>query len=222
MFAFFRQSALKAHVLSFSEMLKIYIDESGDLGTGGRYFVIGALCTENGKRIRNIIKKHCAKHGIDELKNFGMSFEHKQEIALKFKKEADHKFAYICVDKTKIQSPHLRADQNLLFNYAFSYLAQKLIANVTQDIRFVIDNRNQKVGSKNSLSEYIRIKAYTEWGFAYNIQTEYLDSKADRLIQAADFIAGNCYQHHHHNKRHIFNILKPEISIKSPNAQFGL
>ena len=211
----------KITMLSFCEMLKIYIDESGDLGTGGRYFVIGALCTEDGKRIRNIIKKYCAKHGIDELKNFGMSFVHKQEIALKFKKVADHKIAYVCVDKTKIQSPHLRADQNLLFNYAFSYLAQQLIANVTQDIRFVIDNRNQKVGSKNSLSEYIRIKAYTEWSFAYNIQTEYLDSKADRLIQAADFVAGNCYQHHHHNKSHIYNILKPEISIKFPNAQFG-
>ena len=73
-----------------------------------------------------------------------MSFVHKQEIALKFKKVTDHKIAYVCVDKTKIQSPHLRADQNLLFNYVFSYLAQQLIANVTQDIRFVIDNRNQK------------------------------------------------------------------------------
>jgi hypothetical protein len=119
-------------------MRKIYIDESGDLGTGGRYFVIGALCTEDGKRIRNIIKKHCAKNGIDELKNFG-----------------------------------------------------------------------------------IRIKAYTEWGFAHNIHTEYLDSKADRLIQAADFIAGNCYQRYHHNKSHIYNILKPDISIKFPNTQFG-
>ncbi len=202
-------------------MLKIYVDESGDLGRRGRYFVIGAFCTEDGKRIRNVIKKHCAKYGIEELKNFGMSFAHKQEIALKFSKLNDHKIAYVCVDKTKIQSTHLRDDQNLLFNYAFSYLAQKLIANEQQDIKIVIDNRNQKVGSKNSLGEYIRIKAYTEWGFAYNIQTEYLDSKADRLIQAADFVAGNCYQRYHHNKSHIYNILKPSISIKFPNSQFG-
>lgn len=202
-------------------MLKIYIDESGDLGAGGRYFVIGALCTEDGKRIRNIIKKYCAKQNLGEMKNFGMPFKDRQDIALKFKKEADHKIAYVCVDKTRIQSPHLRADQNLLFNYAFSYLAEQLISNEKQDIRLVIDNRNQKVGSKNSLGEYIRIKAYTEWGFAFNIYTEYLDSKADRLIQAADFVAGNCYQRYHKDKSHIYRILQPEISIKFPNSQFG-
>lgn len=202
-------------------MLKIYIDESGDLGAGGRYFVIGAFCTEDGKRIRNIIKKHCAKQNLGEMKNFGMSFEAKQDIALKFKKVTDHKIGYVCVDKTKIQSPHLRADQNLLFNYAFSFLAEKLLVHEKQDIRLIVDNRNQKVGSKNSLGEYIRIKAYTEWGFAHNIYTEYLDSKTDRLIQAADFVAGNCYQRYHRNKSHIYSILKPDISIKFPNSQFG-
>jgi hypothetical protein len=202
-------------------MLKIYVDESGDLGKRGRYFVIGAFCTEDGKRVRNTIKKYCAKQGTDELKNFGMSFVDRQEIAYKIKKESDHKIGYVCVDKTKIQSPHLRADQNLLFNYAFSYLAQQLISNEHQDIKIVVDNRNQKVGSKNSLGEYIKIKAYTEWGFAYNIQTEYLDSKDDRLIQAADFVAGNCYQRYHNNKSHIYSILRPSISIKFPNSQFG-
>lgn len=202
-------------------MLKIYVDESGDLGTRGRYFVIGALCTEEGKRIRNVIKKYCANNSVEELKNFGMPFIHKQDIAQKFRKTSDCKIAYLCVDKTKIESTHLRADQNLLFNYAFSYLAQRILMNEKQDVRIVIDNRNQKVGSKNSLGEYIRIKAYTEWGFMFDIQTEHLDSKADRLIQAADFIAGSCYQRYHHNKSHIYNILRPDISIKFPNSQFG-
>jgi hypothetical protein len=202
-------------------VLKIYVDESGDLGTGGRYFVIGAFCTEDGKRVRNIIKKHCAKYGLDELKNFGMLFLHREEIAHKFRKIDDHKMGYVCVDKTKIQSSHLRANQNLLFNYAFSYLAKELIKSEKQDVRFIVDNRNQKVGSRNSLGEYIRIKAYTEWGFTNDIQTEYLDSKADRLIQAADFVSGNCYQMYHNNRPHIYNILKPEISIKFPNTQFG-
>jgi len=202
-------------------MLKIYVDESGDLGTGGRYFAIGAFCTEDGKRVRNIIKKYCARNGLDELKNFGMSFRDRQDIAQKFKKETDHKIGYICVDKTKIASPHLRADQNLLFNYAFSHLAQQLIAPEDQDVRIFVDNRNQKVGSKNSMAEYIRIKAYTDWGFAHSIQVSYLDSKADRLIQAADFVSGNVYQRYHLGKAHIYNILKPDVAIKFPNAQFG-
>lgn len=202
-------------------MLKVYVDESGDLGTGGRYFVIGAFCTEDGKRVRNVIKKYCASQNVSELKNFGMSFEDRQDIAHKIKKKSDHKIGYVCVDKTKIQSSHLRADQNLLFNYTFSYLAQQLISAEKQDVRFVIDNRNQKVGSINSLGEYIRIKAYTEWGFAYNIQTEYFDSKADRLIQAADFVSGNCYQRYRSGKKHIYSILKPDVSVRFPNSQFG-
>lgn len=202
-------------------MLKIYVDESGDLGTGGRYLAIGAFCTEDGKRVRNIIKKYCAKNGFEELKNFGMPFMDKQELARKFKKEEDHRIGYICVDKTKIASPHLRSDQNLLFNYAFSYLAQQLVTPEAQDIRFFVDNRNQKVGSKNSMAEYIRIKAYTDWGFDYSIQVDYLDSKADRLIQAADFVSGNVYQRYNRNKLHVYSILNPDVSIKFPNAQFG-
>jgi len=202
-------------------MLKIYVDESGNLGSRGRYFVIGTFCTEDGKRVRNIIKKYCSRNGKDELKNYGMTFPDRQGIAQKFKKEDDHKIGYVCVDKTKIESSHLRADQNLLFNYAFSYLAQQIITPEQQDIRIFIDNRNQKVGSVNSLGEYIRIKAYTEWGFTYNIQTLYLDSRADRLIQAADFVSGNVYQRYQNNTSHIYNILNPDFSIRFPNAQFG-
>lgn len=113
------------------------------------------------------------------------------------------------------------ADQNLLFNYAFSHLAQQLIVPEAQDVRIFVDNRNQKVGSKNSMAEYIKIKAYTDWGFAHDIQVDYLDSKADRLVQAADFVAGSVYQRYHGNKTHVYSILWPDISLKFPNAQFG-
>ena len=71
------------------------------------------------------------------------------------------------------------------------------------------------------MAEYIRIKAYTDWGFDYSIQVDYLDSKADRLIQAADFVSGNVYQRYNRNKLHVYSILNPDVSIKFPNAQFG-
>jgi len=67
-------------------MLKIFVDESGNLGTQGRYFAIGALIIEDGKRIRNIFKRHCAKERIDEYKNREATFPQQQELAQKMKR----------------------------------------------------------------------------------------------------------------------------------------
>ena len=203
-------------------MLKIYVDESGNLGTQGRYFVIGAFCTESGKRIRNIIKKHCAKQAVTELKHRFTSFEDRQKLAYKFKTVVDHKTGYICVDKTKIISPHLKADNNLLFNYAFSYLMRDIVKyQGSQDIKIIVDNRNQKVGSVNSLGDYLRIKAYTEWNFTHHMDTVYVDSESDRLVQAADFVAGATLERYKNNKTHVYNILQPDYPICFPNTHFN-
>lgn len=203
-------------------MLKIFVDESGNLGTQGRYFAIGALITEDGKRIRNILKRHCAARGLDEYKNREATFPEQQDIAQKIKKVDDHQIGYVCVDKTMIQSERLRADKNLLFNYTFTYLMKEIVAaDPGQDLSLLIDNRNQKVGSTNSLGDYLRIKAYADWGFEHGITTRYCDSKDSKLVQVADFVSGTVLEKYKRERNHVYDILQPDISVKFPNAQFG-
>jgi len=43
--------------------MQIYIDESGNLGKKGRFFIIAALIPERSRRIVNIIKRYCIKLG---------------------------------------------------------------------------------------------------------------------------------------------------------------
>lgn len=203
-------------------MLKLYIDESGNLGPQGRYFVIGGLCTEDGKRIRNILKRHCAGEGVDEFKNRDTSFQHRQNIVRKIKSAIDHEVAYICIDKDSIQNRKLLEDNNLMFNYAFGFLMKEIIrTHLEKDIRVTIDNRNQKVFSINSLGDYIKIKAFTDWGYRNSLEFCYCDSKDDRLIQAADLIAGTVLEKYKRNKNHLYQLLKPQYSIKFPHQNFG-
>ncbi|EHK57084.1 hypothetical protein MAXJ12_11712 [Mesorhizobium alhagi CCNWXJ12-2] len=172
--------------------------------------------------MRNIIKRHCAAHNVPEFKNRNTTFLIRQNIAHKLKQVTDHTIGYVCVDKTKIQSLQLRSDHNLLFNYTFSYLMKEIIATEGgQDINILVDNRNQKVMSTNSLGDYLRIKAYAEWGFTHDLQVHYCDSKTDRLVQVADFVAGSVLERYKNRKKHIYNMLKPEYAVRFPNAQFG-
>lgn len=59
-------------------MLRIFIDESGDLGQNDGYFVIAMLIAHDPKRIKNFAKSFCAKHGLNEVKAYDLNFPQKQ------------------------------------------------------------------------------------------------------------------------------------------------
>ena len=203
-------------------MYKIYVDESGNLGPQGRFFVIGTFCTADGKRIRNILKRHCAKHGLDEFKNRSATFTDRQDIINKIRQSEDHEVAYICVDKHNIQNKKLLEDNNLLFNYTFGFLMKELVSrHHGDDLRVTIDNRNQKVMSINSLGDYVRIKAITSWGYSNNMDFHYCDSKDDRLVQAADLVAGTVLERYKLGKEHLYSRLSPAVSLRFPYEHFG-
>ena len=143
-------------------MLKVFIDESGDLGYNDGYFIIAMLVAHNQKRIKNIIKKFCAYHSLFEAHASDLDFPKKQFLVNTLTKQQDYGVSYIIADKTMIKEKLLFKSNNLLFNYLFSFLVKDIIKANTDDIYFYLDNRTQKVASANSLKEYITIKAYSE------------------------------------------------------------
>src|SRR3989344_338973 len=97
--------------------MQILIDESGNLGVEGRFFVIAALLPNNPKRIKNIVKRSCIKFGkpnsiLDELKGSVLSFPQKQEFLGKLAKEDDFRCHYVVADKKHILQGLLK-DNNL-------------------------------------------------------------------------------------------------------------
>jgi len=201
-------------------MLNVFIDESGNLGYNEGYFIIAMVVAHNPKRIKNIIKKFCSYHALPEVHATDLDFTKKQFLINTLTKQQDYSVSYVVADKMMVTNKPLFENNNLLFNYLFSFLVKNIIKANTDDIHFYLDNRTQKVASANSLKEYITIKAYTEWGFSKNLFLEYKDSKELKALQMADLVA-NCIRRKYQWKNNDFysclNIVK---SIKFPQITF--
>ncbi len=202
-------------------MKSIFIDESGNLGKKDRYFVIASIRPHNPKRIRNFARRFCAKKTLDEIKGSQLCFPEKQEILNRLKQKQDHHISYIVVDKHQLNSPNLLKDKNLCFNYLINFLLKGEIEGCPEDIAIHIDNRTIKVGSLNSLSDYIRIKAYTEWNFAHKLNFYFPTSHNEKAVQIIDVAANAIWAKYNYNSKHLYNLLFIKESIKFPNDKFG-
>lgn len=202
-------------------MKSIFIDESGGLGGKDRYFVIASIQPNNPKRIRNFIRRFSAKNNLNEIKGSRLSIPEKQFILNKLRATKDHSISYIVVDKKNVDSPNLLQDKNLYFNYLISFLLESEIRGCPEDVTVHIDNRTIKVKSLNSLADYIRIKAYTEWNFAHKINIYYPDSHNSKIIQIIDVAANAIWARYNYDVSHLYNCLLIKKSIKFPYNEFG-
>ncbi len=192
-------------------MKTIFIDESGDLGTKERYFVISLLIPQNNKRISNFIKKFCIKNNIGEVKASSLSFEQKQLLFNKLSTKNDYSVSYIVIDKSKILNHKIFCFKNLLFSYLSSLIIEKVVTNTDEDVSIIFDNRSVKIGSSSTLADYMKIKSYTQWNFQHNLNVTFADSKQSKLIQATDLIANAIYSKYNYGNEHFFNIIVNQI-----------
>lgn len=203
-------------------MKTFFIDESGDLGMKGRYFIITLFAPQKSKRITNFMKKFCAKSTISEVKASQLSFPQKQLIFDKLCSANDYTISYIVADKLNIDNKKILEDKNLCYNYLFSFLIKKTIKSTQEDVTLLLDNHSTKVKSINSLADYIKIKAFTQWGFTRGLNIRYVDSKNSKVIQATDVISNAIYAKYTYNKDHFYKKLTISESIKFPYSKFGL
>ncbi len=208
--------------------MQIFIDESGNLGKRGRFFVICALMPENPKRLKNIIKRCIAKLArandtvLDELKSPFLTFPQKQEVLQKFSKKDDFHCSYIVGDKNHIYQKLLK-DKNICFNYLASHLFKAILKGTNDDVQVIIDNRSVKVASKNSLQDYIKLEALTKWGFEKKITFEYQDSQMVKNLQSVHLIANVVYGRYTYNKNHLCSLIDNKFihRIEFPQNKFN-
>lgn len=201
-------------------MLKVFIDESGDLGQNEGYFIIAMLLAHDSKRIKNFTKAFCAKNSLDEVHSYDLTFPQKQFLINQLVKQQDYSVSYIIVDKMMLTSQQLYKSNNLIFNFLFSFLIRDVIRANTDDILAFLDNRTQKVASVNSLKDYITIKANFEWGYTKNLTIEYKDSKNCKPIQIADLVANAIRRKYVNGNDDFYSRLNIVKSIRFPRATF--
>jgi hypothetical protein len=108
-------------------------------------------------------------------------------------------------------------NKSLLYSYLFQILIKPLIESADEDVEILIDKRDVKGGSINSLADHIKIKAYSEWFFQHNISIKYIDSKQSKGIQMADLIANIVYSRYVTRKKFLYNMLIIKCSIRFPS-----
>ncbi len=211
-------------------MIRVFLDESGNLGRGGDFFTIAAVAFSDPKgevRLKRVMKKACLKYSSDttplsELKANRLSLPQKQELLQKIAVRADHEIFYITAQKQHITMLQQGRDKNLVYNYLAGILTLEIIKKYNDDICLNFDQRTTKVASMNSLNDYIRLKAYTTGKFQHTLVVGQYDSKAMYNLQTADILAGVVNGSYVHQNKHLLKIIEQrlEAKIEFPIAKF--
>ena len=213
----------------------IIFDESGNLGTKGRYFVIACIDTMDYKSLHNIMHR---KLGLAKKKFTELAKLHSHEIKAK---EAypcvkyhileciatkDVKISYIVADLSHTK-PNLLEDKNIFYNFLMKLLLDSIISEKDNNttINIICDNKTTKVASANSFSEYIKLHFIYEKGYDIILNIEYLDSDAKNAypVQAADYVANALYGWYEYGDKLYYNRFKSKIknALKFPHGNFG-
>lgn len=219
---------LDHHTLSLETThMMIYIDESGNLGAQGRYFVIACLVPPANNRLKNLVKTCRLKFGNDkplkELKAYHLSFEQRQHFLNKLTSAQDFWFAYLVADKHHLR-PELLQNKEICFNYLVGHLLKPIVTKAQEPIEIICDNRNIAVASGKTLEGYLQTKAYGEWEFRHTLQLCFADSHTHNHLQCVDVLSNTILGNYSLNKTHFYQSLSrhKKFGIRFPFKQFGI
>lgn len=204
--------------------MKIYIDESGDLGwtldkpnrNGGssRYITLtGLVISENDEKyitrfISNIYKKYNLTPNI-EKKGANFIPEHSAYITSQLNrvcnKSDSFKLISITVNKSKVFDS-LRKDKNIFYNYVLGLLLKPEIVQ-HDNIEILLDKRTIKVSHGESFPDYIKTEIWGQ-GLDITISCEFVESTKNKMIWFADWYANFIWRNHEDNENTSYDLLK--------------
>jgi len=208
-----------------------YVDESGDQGWtfsapyrhGGssRYLTIATLvCPAEEKHLpKRLIKYLYKDFGWNpkiEKKWSDMTDIEREWFANKACDMADNhtdiKFFAITVFKEKVTG-HMRKDGNKLYNYMMKL---SLIDEMCryEKVCLIPDARSIKVGSGNSLHDYLSINLTYEQNVETELRTQFCDSACTHNLQFTDMLAGLVHHHYEDSHSKCWTLLRSRLVSK--------
>ena len=221
--------------------VNLYIDESGNLGTGmGRYFLICAL--EVDPTLKNAISKRAGRvicrfkqkndiSKITELKGSRLKDDDRLELLDKILFKGI-KVRYIVLDLKQTTMLLAKSDdKNACFNYLIQLIVKRIVEEYkdVEKINLYLDNRSVKIGNRLSLKPYLYNKLVLEQLETKNnvkrieFDINYFESESCYLIQWADIVANSLYKKYNSNNEKFYAKIKPYIVYESrfPSKKFG-
>lgn len=213
----------------------VYIDESGNLGTDGRYFTIAAIevseenhkkFIRNMKRITGRVKKEYPKVATNqgEVKAANSNLIVREYVIRKII-NSYFTVRYITVDLTKI-SRRLLKNQNTLYNYLVSFIVKPIFKNSNpgDKVEFYIDERNKAVKNGVNIDQYIKKLAWEDMGkTTLKIEVRSVKSHKFEGVQVADFIVHTIQCKFEYNAEYFLDMIRPRIGtrVHFPYRYFG-
>lgn len=207
-------------------MIKVFVDESGNMGAEGKYFVLAAVVVKNKEtevKLRRIVRKEQLldtkgrklklSQKREELKFSRMKFQQRQRVLNKIAGKSGVEMFYFVAYKPMVMLLNMGKDKNLTYNYFSRLLMEKVLRRYEDDFEIVFDQRTTAVKTMNSLTRYIRISAYKEFPKlkGKKIMVNQADSRTNYMLQVADVIAGAAGQAYAKRNLHFLEIIGREI-----------
>lgn len=205
--------------------MKIYVDESGDLGFGqkaSRYFVLAALVVWDEQTIRRCFKKIRQRklkkslRDVPEFKYNNTKGLIKNRI-LQCIADCNLDIAYAVLRKDQVHS-RLRDKQQIVYNY----LAGSLISSITNQYAiegciYVCMDKSMYNLQRDLFDDHLAYRMFDNGVPCATpldqLVIEHVDSRTEPCIQAADFAAGAVHQRYRENNDIYYNIIEPKTTI---------
>lgn len=172
----------------------IYIDESGELGKQTRYFVFGAIITNNPKELDSIIRKTRRKYkkqlgNTSEIKGYTTDDYIIKKILNRLN-NTNYKVVGVILDKNNIYKIPKSYDYNILYDTVASKLANGININNTTSI--IVDKcKNKQEEITNFNKTFISNLNNTN---NHTVDVKHTNSIHYTGLQVADLIAWSLFQ----------------------------
>jgi hypothetical protein len=209
--------------------MNVYFDESGDLGwtfnkpygSGGssRYLTIAFLFVPPHldhlpRRIVKHLYRFTKTSPRNEIKGKDLSTVQLKffvaEVQALLASNPGIKLAAITVKKENVDS-HIRTDQNLIYNYMTSKVIPEMVKTLPA-VTLRPDPRTIKVGSVNSLRDYLQTKLWFEMHASTVLSQKTMDSKDCLNLQFIDIITHIVWASYERGRQEVFSLLNPHLS----------
>lgn len=114
----------------------VYIDESGNLGSKGKFFLLAAVICSNDKvkkKIKNMIRSAKVRFAdeekvLDEIHAVNLEYAQRQDLINKIIAMGNIFFEVLVIRKSEITFSLTRKTRNVAYNYFAGLLVERIIA----------------------------------------------------------------------------------------------
>ncbi len=195
----------------------IFIDESGDLGSGSKHLILAALVSKYPQKLDRIIKNMRRSKFKKQLKKANEIKANRSSPAIvkhmleKLNEIDDVNVFFVILEKNKCYSSYLNNDKHKLYNYAAGKLAE--IINI-DDYKIIvrIDRSKGKQVLRDDFNKYFK-KRLKQNSSVEEVEIHHSNSHSWSGLQFADVLAWSAFQKIERGNSEYINVLKINIEF---------